>query len=599
MFRFLAPREAGTSIIPLPPSRHPVQLPRAKPTVSVVTLANTRHKCYPEDAQPAYVVALGTPQCNAMPAGSRDARRPFRREDLPHQDGPAADGRASKISRRISGELNSVSVQGRSAITQALSSYNSGGYDVRIQIRPRQLRRRGMAPSPYQTLYLNPEDQVEALAEEKAAAAREQKLLQEAQARGETTVRIGQEHVCPTYVLTGLEQTQDAPGLQVPLGETASAGHRARRMDLEQALRDVGYDLDMERERRRAMDAIPIAWSQDAKHVLIGDGNLGAFGQNGYLSRSTASIGLPEIQLTQLLDLLPLLCKFFPRADTFVLVGGAADWLKMPAANSSSTTAQIVHDSLELWTQLWARLVNVAPPEGVHVAVMLSPQTSADQQARRIGDFAIHCRQMVEDLQHRRLLPLQNGVALLASEDSWEVPGVMDEETLIPSQIPHFVVTIQEAIRCRWAEEIILIRCTNAAISLRLHANTVYEGFQKNDSAAATHTEAVAMYGEEEESARQGIRPREWKAALDHVVPSSCMNLTKVCPDAVRYLQEYNRIRNDTERRDFSTPRALYAETPVMANLSHATWEFFDFIIGCMNSVRWKWISTASWTCRC
>ena len=200
---------------------------------------------------------------------------------------------AAKQDQRISGELNSVSVQGRSAITQALASYNSGGYDVRIQVRPRQLRRRGMAPSPYQTLYLNPEDQEEALAEEKVAAAREQKLLQEAQARGETTVRIGQEHVCPTYVLTGLEQTQDAPGLQVPLGETASAGHRARRMDLEQALREVGYDLDMERERRRAMDAIPIAWSQDAKHVLIGDGNLGAFGQNGYLSRSTASIGLP------------------------------------------------------------------------------------------------------------------------------------------------------------------------------------------------------------------------------------------------------------------------------------------------------------------
>ena len=261
---------------------------------------------------------------------------------------------AGKQGQRISGELNSVSVQGRSAITQALSSYNSGGYDVRIQIRPRQLRRRGMAPSPYQTLYLNPEDQDEALAEEKVTAAREQKPLQEAQERGETTVRIGQEHVCPTYVLTGLEQTQDAPILQVPLGETASAAHRARRLELEQALRELGYDLDTERERRRAMDAIPIAWSQEAKHVLIGDGNLGAFGQNGYLSRSTASIGLPEIRLTQLLDLLPLLCKFFPRADTFVLVGGAADWLKMPASHFNSTSNQIVDDSLELCGQLWA-----------------------------------------------------------------------------------------------------------------------------------------------------------------------------------------------------------------------------------------------------
>ena len=28
---------------------------------------------------------------------------------------------------------------------------------------------------------------------------------------------------------------------------------------------------------------------------------------------------------------------------------------------------------------------------------------------------------------------------------------------------------------------------------------------------------------------------------------------------------------------DFSTPRALYTETPVLANLSYATWEFFDF----------------------
>ena len=81
---------------------------------------------------------------------------------------------------------------------------------------------------------------------------------------------------------------------------------------------------------------------------------------------------------------------------------------------------------------------------------------------------------------------------------------------LVPSQIPDYVLRIQEKLKVCWPEEQVLIRSAGGAASVRLAAHQAYEGLIRSNSNTTSSMEVWGLIAAEEQELAKNLCTREW-----------------------------------------------------------------------------------------
>ena len=302
-----------------------------------------------------------------------------------------------------------------------------------------------------------------------------------AEALGQTVIDIGAQDVSPVYVAPGANQIMDLPGLVLPAGESADLAQMNLWMEFQAALGNVGYDLGVEAPGTRAIKKIPVAWSQDATNVIIGDENLGPRGYNGHVTRETVSISLPGITMKQLVILSSVMTRYFPKMKMLIICAGTHDWLNRVNAPQPIQEAEL-QAVIEVTVDGMISQVECAPAvPTISIVVVAPPRTLPHRRSMRITEFSEYVEELLRMREEAGQAKCANGIHLISVPGMFSTPHNQDQEFLVPSQIPEYLTRIEIWIRRCLSPGTTLLLSINSGPTLRHIMYMAYEEAQEEE----------------------------------------------------------------------------------------------------------------------